>query len=67
MVRQLVILLPTAFLLSRLRGLALVWWAFPIAELFAVVLSSFFLLYVYRREVKPLFQRLPDGPARYRL
>ena len=66
-VRQLVILLPTAFLLSRLRGLALVWWAFPIAELFAVVLSSFFLLYVYRREVKPLFQRLPDGPARDRL
>ena len=39
-VRQLVILLPGAFLLSRLGGLSAVWWAFPLAESFAVALCG---------------------------
>jgi len=55
-VRQLVVLLPAAFLLSRLDGLRAVWWAFPIAELFSLALSSFFLFRVYRREIAPMYQ-----------
>lgn len=53
-VRQLMILLPVAFLLSRIGGLAVVWWAFPIAELLSVGLSALFLRRVYRKEIHPL-------------
>ena len=53
-VRQLVVLLPIAFLLSRMGGLAVVWWAFPIAELVAVCLCTLFLRRVYRKEIHPL-------------
>ena len=53
-VRQLVVLLPAAFLLSRTGGLDLVWWSFPIAELFSVALCALFLRRVYLREIKPM-------------
>lgn len=52
--RQLVVLLPVAFLLSRIHGLDTVWWAFPVAELFALVLCAVFLRRVYRRNIKGL-------------
>ncbi|MGE4276000.1 MAG: MATE family efflux transporter, partial [Lawsonibacter sp.] len=48
-VRQLVVLLPVALLLSRIHGLDAVWWAFPVAELFAVTLCAVFLRRVYLR------------------
>lgn len=51
-VRQLVVLLPAAFVLSRIHGLDTVWWSFPIAELFAVTLCALFLRRVYRKEIK---------------
>lgn len=54
LVRQLIVLLPAAWLLSLSGQLGLVWWAFPIAEMFSVVLSTIFLVYVYQKEVKPL-------------
>lgn len=41
--RQLVILLPAAYLLSLLGQLELVWLAFPIAEVFSLVMNIFFL------------------------
>lgn len=50
-VRQLVVLLPVAFLLSKVYGLDAVWCAFPIAELFAVTLCAVFLRQVYLREI----------------
>ena len=53
-VRQLAVLLPAAFLLSRLWGLEAVWWAFPIAELFSTTLCAIFLRRVYRRQILPL-------------
>ena len=53
-IRQLVVLLPVAFVFSRIQGLDAVWWAFPIAELFAVTLSALFLRRVFRREVEPM-------------
>ena len=55
-VRQLLVLLPVAFLLSRLGELSLVWWAFPIAELFSLGLSTVFLMRVFRNEIAPLSQ-----------
>lgn len=47
-VRQLVVLLPAAYLLSRLGNLDLVWWAFVIAECTAMVITVFSLRYVFR-------------------
>lgn len=52
--RQLVVLLPTAYLLSKTNNLNLVWWAFPIAELASVFLSIIGFRYVYKKEILPL-------------
>lgn len=41
--RQLVVLIPVAFLLSRLGVLDMIWWSFPIAEVAAVILCIIFL------------------------
>ena len=54
--RQLLVLLPAAYILSRIGGLSMVWWAFPIAELAAVTLAATFMIRVYRKEVKPLYR-----------
>ena len=51
--RQLVVLLPAAFLLSK-QGIHAIWWAFPIAEVVSVILSLIFLKHVYHKEIKPL-------------
>ena len=59
LVRQLVVLLPAAFLLSRFFPLEIVWLAFPIAELFSGAMCAFFLYRVYRRDVLPLAQENP--------
>ena len=57
-VRQLAVLLPAAFLLSRTLGLGAVWWSFPISELFSATLCAVFLTRVYRRDIRTL------GPVR---
>ncbi|MCI8423136.1 MAG: MATE family efflux transporter [Lawsonibacter sp.] len=49
--RQLVVLLPVAFVMSRIHGLDMVWWAFPIAELVSAGLCALFLRRVCRREI----------------
>ncbi len=51
--RQLVVLLPAAYFLSK-QGIHAIWWAFPIAEVVAVILSLIFLKHVYHKEIKPL-------------
>ena len=47
--RQLVVLLPSAWLLSLTGRLELVWFAFPIAECFSLVLSTIYLSKTMRR------------------
>ena len=41
--RQLVVLLPVAWLLAQTGNLTLVWLAFPISELMSLTLSAIFL------------------------
>ena len=41
--RQVVVLIPAAFILSKIGGLSVVWFAFPVAEIVAMILSIFFL------------------------
>ena len=57
MCRQLLVLLPAAYLLSLLNNVDLVWWAFPIAEGMGLGMTTFFFLRLYRRRVKPLFEK----------
>ncbi len=50
--RQLCVLLPVAKLLSLSGNVNLIWWSFPIAELFSVGLSAFFLVRIYKNVIK---------------
>lgn len=52
--RQLVLILPAAWLLAHFVGLEASWWAFPFAECFSFVLSLFYMRYVYKKVVAPL-------------
>lgn len=52
--RQLVIILPVAYLLAKFAGLGFVWWSFPIAELGSLMLSSVFFVRLYRNKIKTL-------------
>ena len=47
--RQLLVLLPVAYLLSRLGNVNYVWMAFPIAEVVSLAMSLFFLLKINKK------------------
>lgn len=50
--RQLVILLPAAFILGRIGGLDIIWWAFPLAELMSGAVSLFFVFRINRKIIR---------------
>ena len=50
--RQLVVLLPAAWILSRFGILDLVWFAFPIAEVVSLILSAIFLMKTLKKAAK---------------
>lgn len=50
--RQLVVLLPVAYLLSLAGDVVYVWWAFPIAELMSLAASIFFVIRIYHKVIK---------------
>ncbi len=54
--RQLVVLLPAAFLLSLTEEIAAVWFAFPIAEIASLITSVVMMLILYRKKIKPLYE-----------
>ena len=54
--RQLIVLLPAAWLLSLSGNVNLVWWAWPIAEGMGLSLTIFFFLRNYRQRIKPLYE-----------
>ena len=47
--RQMCVLLPVAKLLSLSGEVTLIWWAFPIAELASLLLSTYFLVRIYKK------------------
>lgn len=53
-IRQLVVLLPTAWLLGLAGRLELVWWAFPIAEVVALTLCVIFQRVCYNKIIRPM-------------
>lgn len=52
--RQAVILLPAAYLLSRTGDVNNVWWSLPIAEVMSLLVSSIMMRRLYRKHIKPL-------------
>ena len=60
LVRQLVVLLPAAYILSHQFGLEAAWLSFPIAELVSCAMCAVFLRRVHRRDILPLSQPLPE-------
>ncbi len=52
--RQIIILLPLAYLLGRTGSLSLVWWAFPIAEGVCLALALWLLVRVYHKAMARL-------------
>ena len=50
--RQLCVLLPVAYLLSLSGNVNLIWWAFPIAELMSLGMSTFFLVKINRNIIR---------------
>ncbi len=54
--RQLLALLPAAYLLSLTDNLNLVWLAFPIAELVSLATTIYLFARIYRQKIKPICQ-----------
>ncbi len=55
--RQIVVLLPAAYLLSRSGNVNNVWWSFPIAEIMSAIMTTIFLIKIY----KDIISKVPDG------
>lgn len=55
--RQLVVLVPAAWLLSRTGQLSAVWWAFPIAEIMSALVSTLFFFHLKKTLLLPLEQQ----------
>ena len=53
--RQMLVLLPVAFLLSLSGNVNLVWLAFPIAELVSAMATLVLFRRIYRQKIKPMF------------
>jgi len=53
--RQLVVLLPAAYLLSLTGDVNMVWWSFPIAEVASLVITLVLFGRIYRQKIKPLY------------
>ncbi len=55
--RQIVVLLPAAYLLSLLGDVNYVWWSFPIAEIVSLLVSGFYLNRIFVK----IINRLDEG------
>ena len=53
--RQLIALVPAAYLLSLTGNVNAVWWSFPIAEIISMLLSLYFYSRIYKNKIKPMF------------
>ena len=52
--RQMLVLLPVAFLLSLTGDPAMVWWAYPIAEIVSSIVVVLLFIRIYKKKIKPL-------------
>ena len=59
--RQMVTLLPVAYLLSLTGNVNNVWWAYPIAEFVCLILSLIFYIYIYKRKIKTIPDKIQSS------
>ena len=52
--RQLIVLLPSAYILSLFGKVDLVWWSYNIAEIAALAFCVVMFIRVYKKVIKPL-------------
>jgi len=52
--RQLLCLLPLAYLFARLFGLHAVWYAFPLAEIISVAMTTALFVRIYKKKIRHL-------------
>lgn len=58
-IRQLVVLLPVAWLLSLLGNVNDIWWAFPVAECIALLMCVLFRRHCYKTIIRPMYDHQP--------
>ena len=56
-IRQLIVLVPCAYLLSFLGNVNYVWLAFPIAEIASVILCILFMHHTYKKVIAPMNEK----------
>ena len=61
LIRQLIGIIPMAFIFARLFGLQMVWYSFPLAEIIGTAYFIIVLRYMYKKEYKRL-GIAPDEP-----
>ncbi|MBE6957754.1 MAG: MATE family efflux transporter [Ruminococcaceae bacterium] len=54
--RQLLVLLPAAYLLSLSGEVTRVWWAYPIAEVVSAIVTVLLFVRIYNQKIKPLWE-----------
>jgi len=66
--RQLVVLLPAAYLLAKVFGdpsnpysVNAVWWSFPIAEIMSVIVSAILLIRIFNKKIRSLNDDVVDN------
>lgn len=52
--RQILVLLPAAFILAKVGGLDAVWWCYPIAEIVSVLLNIYLFRRIYQEKISLL-------------
>ena len=57
--RQLIALIPAAYLLSLTDNVDMVWWSYPIAEVISVIVCAVLFLRLYKKTIK-----LIDAPIK---
>lgn len=61
--RQLIVILPVAYVFARVFGLHMVWWSIPIAEIVSLILSTVLLRRIYKLKIKPIGEGHADAEA----
>ena len=54
LIRQLIGIVPLAWLLIKIGGVSLVWWAWPLAEILSLIYTIIFVKRLYKNEIAPL-------------
>lgn len=55
--RQLIVILPVAYIFATTFGLHMVWWSLPIAEIVSVIMSTLLFRRIKQRKIQPMKDR----------